>query len=368
MKDTARILVVDDEQKNVKLLEAYLLPLGYEVMKAGNGREALTIIEKKSVDLMLLDVMMPGMDGFEVTEKLRADERTRLIPVVLVTALKETEDRIRGIKAGCDDFISKPFDKDELLARVRSLLRIKTLRDELEGSYEKLKELEKMKDNLTQMIVHDMNNPLMVISGRIQLLKMEAEENSTEERNNNINEAFLASRDLQKMISDLLDITRMEEGKMRLEYENFNLSKAAEKITDQMRAVAVDQDKVLSLEISEVLSEISADKELIRRVIGNLISNALKFTPSKGTVTVRTKYDKDNDNFHVQVKDTGEGIPKEYLDRVFDKFTQVKTGKAKMGRGLGLTFCKMAVEAHGGKIWVESELGKGSLFTFTIPK
>lgn len=367
MNDKRRILVVDDEPTNVKLLEANLLPQGYEVLTASNGDEALRIVSTNNVDLILLDVMMPGIDGFEVTRRLRAEENTRLIPVVLITALKETVDRIKGIEAGCDDFISKPFDKNELLARVKSLLRIKSLHDELEDNYKKLKELEKMKDSLTHMIVHDLNNPLMVISGRIDLLKMEGEGEFTENQKKNLEKASSALQDLKRMINNLLDINKMEEGKIKLNYESFNLGDIAKELVDQMKVIAGDDDKNLSLEIPDDMPEISADKELIKRVITNLINNAIKFTLPKGSAVVKVLYNNSDKDFYVRVKDTGRGVPKQYLDRIFDKFVQVESKDVKPGRGLGLTFCKMTVEAHGGRIWVESEPGKGSLFTFTLP-
>ena len=125
MKDKSVILIVDDYPLNIKLLEAYLLPCGYELLKAANGKEALAMLAGNQIDLMLLDVMMPDIDGFEVTRRIRQDDKNRLLPIILVTALRETEDRVKGIEAGCDDFISKPVDKTELLARVRSLLKIK---------------------------------------------------------------------------------------------------------------------------------------------------------------------------------------------------------------------------------------------------
>ena len=136
MKDKSVILIVDDYPLNIKLLEAYLLPCGYELLKAANGKEALAILAGNQIDLMLLDVMMPDIDGFEVTRRIRQDDKNRLLPIILVTALRETEDRVKGIEAGCDDFISKPVDKTELLARVRSLLKIKDYND-LRSNYQK---------------------------------------------------------------------------------------------------------------------------------------------------------------------------------------------------------------------------------------
>ena len=367
MERKARILVVDDEQSNVKLLEANLLLQGYEVMTVSNGEEALNKVLETDADLILLDVMMPGIDGFEVTRRLKSDENTRLIPIVLITALKEREDRIKGIEAGCDDFISKPFDKNELLARVKSLLRIKSLQDELEDKYNQLKKLEEMKDSLTHMIVHDLNNPLLVISGRLQLLQMEEEGTFKEGQERNIEEALLATQELKIMIGTLLDINKMEAGRLQLNYENFNLGDIVREVVDQMNVIAEADEKTIKAEIVENIPVVLADKGLIKRVIANLIGNAIKFTLPKGSIQIKVVYNSSNNSFYTTVKDTGGGISEEYLGRIFDKFVQVQSQKVKTGRGLGLTFCKMAVEAHGGKIWVESEPNKGSIFIFTLP-
>ncbi|MFH1552157.1 MAG: PAS domain-containing sensor histidine kinase [Candidatus Omnitrophota bacterium] len=231
----------------------------------------------------------------------------------------------------------------------------------------KLKQLEKAKDSLTHMIVHDLNNPLMVVSGRLQLLKMD-EESFNQKQKENLNSALLSSEGLKGMISNLLDISKMEEGKLTLRPERFRIGDLAKEVLEQMSVIAQSGDKSVSLDVTEAMPDISADKELIRRVISNLINNAIKHSPSKGTILVKAFFNQDDGNVHIQVKDSGEGIPKEYLDKIFDKFVQVEDKKAKMGRGLGLAFCKMAVEAHDGKIWVESELGKGSTFNFTIPE
>jgi len=239
--------------------------------------------------------------------------------------------------------------------------------NKLDESYKKLQVLEQLKDSLTHMIVHDLNNPLMAISGRLQLLKMD-EENFSEEQKKGLRSALLANEDLKGMISNLLDVNKMEEGKLILRTEEFKLKGLAKGVVDEMSIIAQDNDKSLFLDAAEDMPNISGDKELIRRVIANLINNAIKHSSPKGTIFVKVSFKQDDSNFYIRVKNSGEGIPKEYLDKIFDKFVQVEDEKAKMGKGLGLTFCRMAVEAHGGKIWVESEAGKGSTFYFTIPK
>lgn len=343
------------------------MPRGYEIIAARDGETALAKAAAEPPDLILLDIMMPAMSGFEVLQKLRSDEKTRFIPVVMITALRETEDRVKAIESGCDDFISKPFDKDELLARVKSLLRIKFLHDEVSNSYEKLKELEKLKDALTHMIIHDLNNPLTGVLGNLQLLQMDLGDALSAEQKTDIENALLSCGDMKKMIDNLLDINKIEEGQIKLHSENFNLDEAVREVVERMLVTSRLENKTILLESGGKAFGISADKELIKRVIANLINNALKHTPAGGVIQIEVSLNEDEHIFYTRVKDSGEGIPKDYLGKIFDKFVQVEDRKARMGRGLGLTFCKLAVEAHGGKIWAESELGRGSVFTFTLP-
>lgn len=244
--------------------------------------------------------------------------------------------------------------------------KIRNLLEKTRDSYRKLEQLEKIKDSLTHMIVHDLNNPLTAISGELQLLKMEEREFNAEQKEG-LNSAFAATEDLKRMISNLLDINKMEENKLKLNYEKFKLEGFVQEVADQLSVMAQMENKTISLDAARNMPEMSADKELVRRTIANLVNNAIKHSPSGGNVLMKTFFKEEDNNFYIQVKDSGEGIPEEYLNKIFDKFVQVENEKAKMGHGLGLTFCKMAVEAHGGKIWAESELDKGSTFYFTIP-
>lgn len=246
--------------------------------------------------------------------------------------------------------------------------RIRNLLGETQRAYSELKKLGEIKNSLTQMIVHDLNNPLLVISGNIQILEMELEDTLSGEQKNSVYLTLYSIQGMRDMISNLLDIGKMEEGKLALRYEEINLDVIFREITDVMRVLARQEGKSISVHTPSGLPNIKADKEILKRIISNLIGNALKFTSSDSEIEIAASYNTENKEVVVSVKDQGEGIPKEYLQRVFEKFVQVESAQAgkRSGRGLGLTFCKMAVEAHGGRIWVESEVGKGSTFYFTL--
>ena len=372
----SKILVVDDNEDNVELLEAFLLPMGYEVIKAYDGRESLETVERDHPDLILLDVLMPEMGGLDVCRRLKSGENTRFIPIILVTALKDANDRVEGIEAGADDFLSKPIDKHELKARIKSLLRIKEMHDQLEESRRNLEttnnelvKLDKLKDDLTHLLVHDLKNPLVNIIELVrQTLSYDAE-NLTERQIERLSLTRTSCETLLNLITTLLDISKMEEGKMVLNKSSFDMKDAIYANLREFKVIATDLGIHLEALLPDNTLTVNADYELFQRVIYNLLSNAIRHTRKGGSVSISARVNKDNENLIATVSDTGEGIPRQYLNTIFDKFAQVKLSDMglKSDRGLGLAFCKMAVEAHGGKIWVESEVGKGSAFSFTLP-
>ena len=360
MEQPARVLVVDDHPQNVELLEAYLIPEGYDVVTAFDGIEALERVAEGAPDIVLLDVMMPRMDGYEVCKKMKEDEATRFIPIVMVTALKELEDKIKSIESGADDFLTKPIVKIELLTRIRSLIRVKRLHDDLEKSYQDLKDLEKTKENLTQMIIHDLKNPLTGIKANLEIVGME-EMNDTQEC---LDAAQRSADLLYNMIQDLLDISKLEEEKLNLILDSVSLQELADQARSEVEAPANAEDKSIELDIPDGTQTVTMDRALIYRVISNLLLNAVKHTGRGGVITLKAWVE--GDEARIDVADTGHGIPQDYLVTIFEKFGQVES-RQRSGTGLGLTFCKMAGEAHGGKIWVNSVEGEGSTFSFSLP-
>ena len=354
------VLVVDDNPQNIELLEAYLVPEHYDVIAAYDGAEALDRVSETPPDIVLLDIMMPNMNGYEVCKILKNDVKTQFIPVVMVTALKDRDDKLKGIEAGADDFLTKPIDRVELLTRIKSLIRVKRLHDDLDRSYRDLMELEHTKDRLTQMIIHDLKNPLTGVKANLEIVGMEE---LTDTRD--CLDAAVRSCDLLfHMIQDLLDISRMEEGRLTLNLESLDLNELVEPAVRESEVPAHAESKEIHVEIPSGLPRIPGDRNLLYRTLSNLMINAVKHTGRGGNITIRATGE--NGALRVEVSDTGQGIPAAYLERIFEKFGQVES-RRHGGSGLGLTFCKMAVESHGGRIWAESEEGQGSTFILVLP-
>jgi len=377
MKEEKTILIVDDEEINVTLLKAILIAENYNLSSALNGEAALRIAADIHPDLILLDVMMPGIDGFEVCKRIKADETTKIIPIVMVTALNEKEDRIKAMKAGADDFLNKPVDQNELLLRVKSLIRIKSYHDELLDSYmeimeknNKLSELERAKESLTHMIIHDLNNPICAISIGLEVV-LAQKGTFSEKQAHRLNQCLNSCRDLEDLVQSILDINRMEEGKLKPAKKLTNFVDLTNDALEQFIDRIESEGSSLSVTTEEGLALVSLDPNLIKRVLGNLINNAICHIPAGGRIEIKINHSPQEESICFSIRDNGDGLAPDYHQKIFDKFRQVEikeTGAIKGRSGLGLAFCKMAVESHKGKIWVESEgEGKGSTFSFTIP-
>jgi signal transduction histidine kinase len=317
--------------------------------------------------------MMPGMDGFEVCRRIRSDHSKAFIPVVMVTALHETGDRIKALECGADDFLTKPVDDVEVLARVKSLVRVKRQRDALNQAYLDLKSLESLRDSLTMMLVHDLRTPLTTILGPMEMLQTGQFGGLEDVQREIIAMSLRSGYRLLGLVNELLDVSKMESGEMSLHRSTVEVERVVHEAVELVAKINTNDMSRIQYEIADDLPPVSADEDLLRRVMVNLVANAMKFTRSEGTVVVCAENadasHTDSGTIIVSVSDEGEGIPTEDRERIFEKFGQVESRRAgrKMSTGLGLTFCKLAVEAHGGRIWVDSEIGKGSTFRFTIP-
>jgi len=368
--DGPKIYIIDDEEKNIKLLKGMLFSQNYQFYEALSGEEALDLVHHISPDLILLDVMMPGISGFEVCQKLKQDEKTKSIPIIMVTALTEKEHRLQALESGADDFLSKPVDSTEVVIRVKSLLRIKSYHDEIAAKNDHLLELEKIKDKLIHMIVHDLRNPLWAVFGNLDLMLLDKHQ-LNQNQIKQLESCMVSCQELTEMIDSLLDIYKMEEGQMKLNIEKADLEDLVDKSIQPFLIHATKKQIALSYDHSDKNLSIQVDPRMVKRVLANLINNAIRHTPSGGKIIIASGTYQNNGNLYVEVKDTGNGIAPAYHQKIFDKFEQVKLKKSGISvgsSGLGLAFCKLAVKAHGGRIWVESKgEGEGASFQFTLP-
>jgi len=367
MNQTGRVLVVDDEESNRELLRVILEAQGHRVFVAVNGIEGLERVVEDRPDVVLLDVLMPKMNGNDVCRQLKGSPQTASIPVILISGLRTREDMLKGIESGANDFLSKPVDTRDVVLRVRNAIYTKRLFDQLEESYHRLRELEALRDNLTHMIVHDLRNPLTGIKASIQLMQLRMPMHNKLDPGTveNLDLALKLTNTLAAMIESLLDISKLEAGKMSLNLRPGDLRTVVQEALQALGSTE-EHERVILEESSEAVGA-SFDRDLIQRVIANLVGNALKFTPEQEKIGITVK--REGDQAQVAVTDTGPGIPPEYHEKIFEKFGQVEAAQKgqKRSTGLGLTFCKLAVEAHGGKIMVESRVGEGSTFRFWLP-
>jgi two-component system sensor histidine kinase/response regulator len=371
------ILVADDVPANVELLCDQLATLGYRVATATDGPSAVDAAVSTKPDLCILDVSMPagslGVDdrstGFEVCRRIKRDPRTARIPVIFVTALNDTTDRVKAIEAGGDDFLTKPHNRQILGARLRSLLRLKFATDALEESYRKLRELEKVRDDLMKMIVHDLKSPLTSVLAALEMVLDGDFGAVSEAQRRALGDAEAKAEDLLALIEDLLEVARIEETSIQLDVQPIAPAALLTEVVHEWDMRLAQEEAVATMDVADDAPVFHADKGLIKRVFSNLIQNALTHSPRNVRIRVGARHDAATDGVLFTVADNGPGIPKEYHEIIFRKFEQAKTPSAPRVRssGLGLAFCKLAVEAHGGRIWVQSEEGKGSQFHFTLP-
>jgi signal transduction histidine kinase len=371
------ILVADDVPANVELLFDQLHVLGFRAIAASDGPSALAACFGQLPDLCILDVSMPAGDlgvddrstGFEVCRRIKRDPRTARIPVIFVTALNDTTDRVKAIEAGGDDFLTKPHNRLVLGARVRSLLKLKAATDALEESLRKQKELEKVRDDLMKMIVHDLKTPLTSIIGAMEMMMDGDFGPLTGDQRSALGDAEGRAEDLLGLIEDLLEVARLEETRLILNVAPIAPGALLAEVRHEWEMRLQQEHATAIVELSDDAPVIRADHALLKRVFSNLVQNSLSHSARAVTLTLGARREGEGALF--TVADDGVGIPPEYHDIIFRKFEQVKTLHIPRVRssGLGLAFCKLAVEAHGGRIWVKSGGDMiGSAFHFWLPE
>ncbi|NJL94989.1 MAG: response regulator [Anaerolineae bacterium] len=359
----ANILVVDDTTANLDLLTALLESNGYLVRPAISGGLALAAIQNQRPDLILLDIMMPEMNGFEVCERLKADSDTAGIPVIFISALNETEDIVHAFEVGGSDYITKPFKRREVLARIENQLTVITQRDQIINYYERL---DRMKQQFIRSATHDLKNPLHVIYGYAAIL--EDMDGPAFERSGRefVEQMYGGIRKMQALITDMLELAQLQTG-ANVVLERVDLGLILQQVAQNFLPMAAGAGISLELALPPEPLPAQVDEKRIERALDNLVSNALKYTLPGGRVLLNAVRMKQQ--VVVSVQDTGLGIPEESLPHLFETFYRVplESHIGIEGTGLGLSIVKALVEQNGGRVEVESTLDEGSTFFILLP-
>ena len=356
---TTTILVVDDREEN-RLVIRYLFDSPeHRVLEAADGMTALTLARKEHPDCILLDLSMPGLSGFEVLDELARDPRTRETPVIILTATGDSlESMERVLRAGAVDYISKPISPQRVAIRVRGAIERRRL----------LRQLHDLRASFTSMLVHDLRAPLAVIKGYLELLQRPTLDPITDRQRRYLASMELSADRMLRLIGEILDLSKLEAGKLALERRPLDLAALARDVADSFRPLATEKSITLDVVSPADMARVSADHGRMEQVLMNLLHNALKFTPRGGAIRIEVQ--ELDGEAEVAVVDSGPGIPAEQMYVLFEKFGQASTAKSVGGpsTGLGLVVCRHLVEAHGGRIWAQSEEGHGARFVFRVPR
>ncbi|MCK8601233.1 hybrid sensor histidine kinase/response regulator [Desulfoferrobacter suflitae] len=380
-----KILIVDDSLTNRSLLRAILKKEGYRLVEAEDGEVAIRKALEEIPDLILLDIMMPHKDGFEVCTYLKSREETMAIPVIFLSAMSEKSDKVKGLNLGAVDYVTKPFNAAEVLARVRTQLKVYALTKRLFDANQALQEKQRIlaqknaelerlneeKNKFLGMAAHDLRNPLIVIRGFSEFLLEQSSPPLSEDFAEMLSAIHSQSEFMLTLVNDLLDISKIESGTLELKWVTTDLVSLIEH-TITLNQILAERKQIridfrCDAQCRRSMSAVLLDPQKIEQVLNNLISNAVKYSAAGSPVLVTLA--RGGKGLLVQVRDQGQGIPKDEMDKLFRPFqtTRATSTDGEKSTGLGLTIVRRLVEGHGGAVWAESEPGHGSTFSFTLP-
>ena len=363
-----KLLVADDVQTNVLLLKALLSKEGYGILVANNGQEALEVIRNENPDLILLDVMMPGMDGFEVAERLKSEEYRCEIPIIFLTALDDTQSIVNGFKLGAGDFISKPFRKEELMVRIKHQLSLVAARRIIEEKNEELRKTIAGRDKMYSVIAHDLRSPMASMKMLLNTIMMSVEKDKIDPDIFDMLEmSNKTSEEVFSLLDNLLKWTKSQLGKLTVIPQKLDISGLADGVVEVTNSVAeVKHIKLIRTDHESFF--VYVDIEMIKSILRNLISNAVKFSNPDSEIKVGIKAE--DGKVIVSVTDSGKGIKKEDQHKLLKDSTHFTTygTNSEEGSGLGLLLCRDFARKNGGELWFESEENLGSVFSFSLPQ
>jgi two-component system sensor histidine kinase/response regulator len=361
------ILLVDDTEANLRLLGPLLRAEGWSVAAATRGDQALQLIGRRVPDLLLLDIMMPEMDGFEVCRRLRATPATRDLPILFITALNDEENIVRGFNEGAQDYIAKPFRQAELIARIRTHLALRQATCRAEKQAVDLAKLNADKDRFFSIIAHDLRSPLAGLLGLSETLSANLAEFNPVEIGEATGQMAQAARNIYQLLENLLEWSQLQTGRMEFRPERLDLANMLNELAELFKPTAMQKQVALRLETKPAAAW--ADRRMMLTVFRNLISNALKFTSAGGVVTLRCSMGAEQAT--VEIKDNGIGIAPECLQNLFlsgSKMVSREGTGGEKGTGLGLVLCRELLDRSGGRVTAQSQPNRGSSFTVTLPK
>lgn len=376
------VLLVDDEPRNLEMLTHLLSTQDFHILTAEDGEAALTLARANAPDVILLDVLMPQMDGYEVCRRLKMDPATVFIPVAMITALRGVRERTRGAEAGADEFISKPFDSIELLTRIKSLARIKRLYDQLRTANHELEqrvaertaalqraladleELDQLKSEFITNVAHELRTPVLHVKGTVTLLADGTLGELTTAQMRGLQVAEEATEQLERVVEDVVDFGDVHS--RSLDMEPVLASELCQSAVQALMTRAARRNITLRSSVAPDLPPVRADATAITRALRHLLDNAVKFSPQGSVVQVSAE--RSGAYVRFAVRDEGPGIPPDERERIFDVFYQSdgSTTRRAGGMGLGLALVRKLLEAHQSRIYLETELGQGSTFYFDL--
>jgi signal transduction histidine kinase len=349
------VLVVDDNAENRALAQQALEDEGFQVELANNGQDALACFARTRADCVLLDIRMPGMDGIAVCSELRRLPGGADVPILFVTAQRDVDAFDRALAAGGDDFITKPYRPSELLARVTAAIKLRRMTVERNDLVELIRQqrddlmrLQLQKEQLVAFLVHDLKNPVNAIELHTERIKRDP--SATDRSRDATAKIQNETQALLRMILNLLDLSKADAGQLHPAQERVQLDELLAEVARGMRVRAEAADVAIDVQTEPLV--VNADRELTKRIVENLVDNAIRHAPEQSTIRVIAA-GAEASAVHVRIADGGRGIPHEQREQVFDRYVQAGSESARANRGLGLAFCKLAVEAQGGRIWIE---------------
>ena len=365
-KEAPYLLAIDDEQLNLELIRFILERHGFQYSGTSDDEKVFVLLEERLPDLILLDIVMPRVDGYELCQKIKSFDRYRDIPIIFLTGKVQVKDKVKGFEVGGVDYVTKPFNEQELLARIKTHVELVTARKQIELQAENLQRSNQLKDRMFSIIGHDLRSPLSAAKLKMDFLMRGIIDPKAPEFLDDTVFGLLKTMDeALNLLQNLLGWAKSESGQMKIITEPLQLQDIADQ-TIRLLKLASDHKKIEILnEVPEDLY-VEADMNMIKTVLRNLVSNAIKFTPSDGQIRISTEHKEDR--VFVKVIDTGDGISKEDIAKILnteEHFSKLGTDK-EPGTGLGLVLCQTFIAQHQGQLRIDSAPGDGSTFSFDL--